>query len=284
VQSNAVAGGTTWRWFWNGEQFLNHSDYGREIQGAFYPDPNPSVNPNEAGDQLTFAFLDQSLKHGSPVIRFENQGNTQITRAIPLNWDAGLYGGDQDHPVIWDSLIIGKDLVLNFNNMGSVAKYTTHLSLPNAMLGGMAEPAIYLRASFTRFWTYDAPSKTLREVTNSVPSGCAEGKEFFHHAAFGGTIISDDPGSHALGVYGVNEASGGSVSYFSLGKYLCEGDGPDESAGDTVVMNVVRGGGDGFSQSVMFPAGESTYNVYLVSDSVQNVAIQMDRLYAMRVK
>jgi hypothetical protein len=36
VQSNAVAGGSTWRWFWNGTQFLNHGDYGREIQGAFY--------------------------------------------------------------------------------------------------------------------------------------------------------------------------------------------------------------------------------------------------------
>jgi len=76
--------------------------------------------------------LDQSLKHGSPVLRFENQGNTQYTRAIPLNWDPRQYGGDQDHPVIWDSLVLGKDLALNYQNLGPVAQYTTHLVLPSA--------------------------------------------------------------------------------------------------------------------------------------------------------
>ena len=33
----------------------------------------------------------------------DGQGNTQYTRAIPLDWDPTQYGGDQDHPVIWDS-------------------------------------------------------------------------------------------------------------------------------------------------------------------------------------
>jgi hypothetical protein len=283
VQSNAVAGGMVWRWFWNGTQFINNNDYGRQIQAAFYyPPSDGSWNPNEAGDYYSRA--DPILAHGSPVIRFENQGNTQITRAVPLNWSAPAFGGDQDHPVIWNQIVLGKDLTLNFNNMGSVAKYTTHLTLPTETIGGMAEPAIYLRASFTRFWTYDAGSKTLTEVTSSVPSGCAAGKELFHHAAFGGTIISDDSGSNAMGVYGVNVANGGSVMYFSMGKYLCSGDGTGESAGDTVVMNAVRGGGDGVNQNVLFPAGESTYNVYLISDTVQNVAAQMDTLYGMGVK
>ena len=113
VQSNAVAGGATWRWSWNGTQFLNHNDYGREIQGTFYFGTT-LLNPNEAGDQLTFRSLDQSLKHGSPILRFANQGNTQYTRAIPLNWDPTQYGGVQDHPVIWDTLVLGKDLTLNF--------------------------------------------------------------------------------------------------------------------------------------------------------------------------
>ena len=89
VQSNEVAGGATWRWFWNGVQFLNHADYGREIQAAFYYGTTPDLNPNEAGDRLTFNFLDPSIKHGSPVLQFQNQGTTQITRAVPLNWDPG---------------------------------------------------------------------------------------------------------------------------------------------------------------------------------------------------
>ena len=48
VQSNAVAGGATWRWYWNGIQFLNHGDYGREIQGAFCFGTNALLNPTEA--------------------------------------------------------------------------------------------------------------------------------------------------------------------------------------------------------------------------------------------
>jgi len=168
VQSNAVAGGTTWRWFWNGVQFVNHGDYGREIQGAFYYGTS-LLNPNEAGDLMTFSFLDQSLKHGSPILRFEDQGTTQITRAIPLNWDPSQFGGDQDHPVIWDSLVLGKDLTLNFQNLGSVAKYTTHLVIPAATRGTLADPAGYLLSSFNRYWTYDARSKTPQEVTSAMP-------------------------------------------------------------------------------------------------------------------
>src|SRR5262249_3226776 len=122
VESNKVAGGVTWRWFWNGMEFENHFGYGGEIQAAFYYDNGP-LNPNEAGDGYFPAGI--SAGNGSPTVRFENQGNTQVTRAVPLNWDPTVFGGDIDHPIIWDSLILGKDLTLNFNNMGPLARYTT---------------------------------------------------------------------------------------------------------------------------------------------------------------
>jgi len=101
VESNEVAGGAVWRWYWNGIQFVNHADYGREIQDAFYFGTGPT-NPTEAGDNM-FNSFDPSLRHGSPVIQFQNPGTTQVTRAIPLEWDPRLFGGDQDHPVIWDT-------------------------------------------------------------------------------------------------------------------------------------------------------------------------------------
>src|SRR5207244_5228310 len=139
VESNEVAGGATWRWFWNGVQFVNHADYGREIQSAFYYGTRQDVNPNEAADRLTFSFLDPSIRHGSPVLQFKNQGTTQITRAVPLDWNPSLHGGDQDHPLIWESMVLGKDLTLNFNNLGSVAKYTTHLVLPALQLQSLLD-------------------------------------------------------------------------------------------------------------------------------------------------
>jgi hypothetical protein len=283
VQSNAVAGGVVWRWTWNGMQFVNKSDYGRQIQAAFYyPPSSGTYNPNEAGD--FYPRSDPRVAHGSPLFRFENQGNTQITRAIPLNWDPTAFGGDADHPTIWSQIVLGKDLTLDFNNMGSVAEYTTHLVLPADTLRGIAAPAIYLRANFNRFWTYDAQSRTLSEVTNEVPNGCSKGKEYFFHPRFGGTIMSDASTNFAMGAYAVDASDGGFTSYFSIGKYLCVGDGDGESAGDTVVMNAVRGGGDGISPGVTFAKGESTFNVYLVTDTLQNVTAQMDRLYVAAVK
>src|SRR6516164_7538113 len=283
VQSNAVAGGVVWRWTWSGMQFVNNDDYGREIQAAFYyPPSSGSYNPNEAGD--FYSRSNPAVAHGSPLLRFENQGNTQYTRAIPLNWDPTAFGGDADHPTIWSQIVLGKDLTLDFNQMGSVAKYTTHLVLPADTIGGIAAPAIYLRSNFNRFWTYDAESKTLTEVTNEVPNGCPSGQEYFFHPSFGGTIISDASTNFAMGAYAVNASHGGFTSYFSMGKYLCSGDGGGESAGDTVVMNAVRGGGDGISPNVQFAKGESTFNVYLVTDSLQNVTAQMNRLYVTAVK
>jgi hypothetical protein len=86
VESNAVAGGALWRWFWNGVQFVNNRAYGRQIQADFYYPASPNYNPTEAGD--FYDRTDPILAHGSPLLRFENQGSTQITRAVPLNWDA----------------------------------------------------------------------------------------------------------------------------------------------------------------------------------------------------
>ena len=288
VQSNAVAGGTTWRWYWNGTEFLNHGDYGREIQGAFYFGTS-LLNPNEAGDQLTFSYLDQSLKHGSPILRFENQGNTQYTRAIPLDWDPTQYGGDQDHPVIWDSLVLGKDLTLNFQNLGPVAQYTTHLTIPNATTATLADPAGYLLSSFNRFWTYNARSKVLTEVTSVMPDGCTAltnnsfgGYAFF--ADFGGIIMSDASGANAMGIYGVSVDRGGSVSNLDMWKFYCWGDGPAEGASDNTAWSAAVGNGDGSGPDLVFPAGESTYNAYLITDSVQNVVARMDDLFQMGVR
>jgi len=285
VESNEIAGGTTWRWFWNGVQFLNHADYGREIQGAFYYPPGQDLNPNEAGDGLTFPDLDPSIRHGSPVLQFANQGTTQVTRAVPLNWDPAIFGGDQDHPVIWDSLVLGKDLTLNFNNLGAVAQYTTHLVIPIASRGTLADPAGYLLSSFNRYWTYDARSKTRQEVTNAMPDGCLSlnGSSFGGYSFFvdsGGIIMSDASGTNAMGVYGVSIAHGGSLSYFAMWKFFCWGDGPSETASDTTAWSAVSGNGT----DVLFPAGESTYNVYLITDSVQSVTARMDDLFQLGVK
>lgn len=272
VESNKVAGGVTWRWFWNGMEFENHFGYGGEIQAAFYFGNSSTLNPNEAGDGYFPAGI--SAGNGSPVVRFENQGTTQITRAVPLNWDPTAFGGDIDHPIIWDSLMLGKDVTLNFNNMGPVAQYTTHLVLPAATLGTMAIPTGYLRGNFNRFWTYDASAKILTEVTSRVPNGCGNNSAYTFNPNYGGVIISDATLAYAMGVYGVSIPKGGPVSFYGLYSYPCGSSDTSEDVWNFNVWAAVRGNGD-----VLFPAGDSSYNTYVITESLQNVTALMDDLY-----
>lgn len=117
-----------------------------------------------------------------------------------------------------------------------------------------------------------------------MPNGCVDlnttfgGYAFF--ADFGGIIMSDATGANAMGIYGVNVSQGGSQTSFAMWKFNCWGDGPSETASDNTAWSAVYGNG----QDVTFPAGESTYNVYLITDSVQNVAGHMDELFRMGVK
>lgn len=187
------------------------------------------------------------------------------------------------HPVIWDSLVLGKDLTLNFQNLGPVAQYTSHLVLPAAAHGTLADPAGYLLSSFNRFWTYDAQSKTLQEVTSATPDGClndVNGGGYPFSPAFGGTIMSDVSGANAMGIYGVSLSHSGSITYLAMWKFYCWGDGPSETASDNTAWSAVYGNGT----DVVFPAGESTYNVYLISDSLQNVTARTDYLFRMGVR
>ena len=51
-----------------------------------------------------------------------------------------------------------------------------------------------------------------------------------------------------------------------------------------VAISAVKGGFGRNDNNFIFPAGERTYNVYLICDTLQNVAAQIDHLYTMGVK
>jgi len=70
--------------------------------------------------------------------------------------------------------MLGKDVTLNFNNLGSVAQYTRIWFFPQqASARWRCRPVS--AGNFNRFWTYDAQAKRLTEVTSQVPNGCANG-------------------------------------------------------------------------------------------------------------
>src|SRR5260221_6265262 len=126
VGSNSVAGGSIWSWVWNGTEFINHDDYGREMQAAVFFNFSGTVkNPTEAGSAYSGASIAGYAKQGSPLIENYNSGNTQITASVPLEWNPDSWGGSSTQPVVYSDMKIGKEVTLNYNNMGPVAKYVT---------------------------------------------------------------------------------------------------------------------------------------------------------------
>ena len=285
VKSNPAAGGTVWSWVWNGIEYINTYDFGREMQSSLFPRDAKNSNPTEAGD----AFSRRPDRIGSPVHSLANRGNTQSSRAIPLEFNPQNFGGAPREPVVWKDVLMGKDLTLNFRNLGAVGEYSTYIKVPNSLPQAEIEiPSIYLRGNFNVYWTYDAAKKELKPVSDQVPDGCATKppKGYgFKTFSYGGVIISDgtDPSrSHAMGIYGVNRSQGGSVNYFTLWNitkaaecHQTPGNGPGDFS--TSKLAAVFGP-DNVS------AGENTYRTWVMSGSINDVTSYMRSLYAAGVK
>jgi hypothetical protein len=270
VESNRVLGGSLWRWTWNGTQFLNQGWAALGAQSRLFFDLGEGPRGMDEGIA--------PFNHGSPLVLAENVGSVQRTRAVPLEDNPTPYGGGPDTPVLWRDVVIGKDLALNFNGMGSVAKYTTYLSMPRGLsTGNLLLPIVITRSEFNRFWVYYADTDLLLDVTSSMPDACIFPENPYAISPdFGGIIVSDASGARAFGIYGASESKGGSITVFQLRRQYCWGDGPSERAADNNRMDAWRVG--------PIPAGESTYNTYMVTDSVEGVRQKMHQLYLMGAK
>jgi hypothetical protein len=288
VRSNIVAGGAVWEWRWNGFQFINTYDYGREMQSAAFWEVEPGVwaNPTEAGDGHS-AQSQPGFRHGSPMHSFSlsygglnNQNVTSSsieTRCVPLEWDPSLHGGSTLHPVIWKDVVIGKDLIMNFNGMGPVAKYITYFSTPTSLpIASIEIPTAYLNGEFNRYWVYNAQTKTLTQPPMEYGVGGSSGAYGEHNVLYGGVIISNAAETAALGIYGVQEKHGGSVSYYTLWNFTEQG-GTGQYSPGTSKMAAVFGPGK-------IESGVTRFNSYICTGTVSDVAAQMNSLYKQGVR
>lgn len=141
IQSNLNAGGSLWRWTHNGKQYINTRDYGRQIQSAYIAQndlfkdslgKNRYINPTEGGTRFSDLAVPAARRQGSPLISASNDvaSKTQRTRSAALDWDPSLFGGDQDHPVYFQNTVLGKNITLDDQGRGAVARYETVLRVP----------------------------------------------------------------------------------------------------------------------------------------------------------
>jgi hypothetical protein len=284
IFSNGIAGGSLEQWWWNGQQFINSRGYGRSVQSVlFLYDGSPPQNPTEAGSTWSTdlvgdpEYVPPANRHGSPILNIHNDLSNpnspmQVTRAVPLEGAHDRFGGDADTPVIYKDVILGKDIQLNYNNLGPVALYNTYLWLPYAIDNAqLYMSTTCLTGEFNTYYTYDAASQNL---LNAGLTTCNSSMNYATN--YGGLIISKttDPNSLAMGVYGVNTAVGGDVSLFRMVNvvscnYDNNGVGPKNKK--TAIMSPLY--------RWTFPAGEKRFKTWLISGSLTSVQQKMRCLY-----
>jgi hypothetical protein len=257
IESNRVFGGALWRWTWNGKQFLSNADSQRGSYDVLFMNSYTDYI-NENGDDC--------LNH-APIVKAVNNGPTQITVSVPLANSIAYEPQDPcHHPVIWEDVQIGKQITLNFEGMGPVARYTTTVSLPAAVPAvDFYHPISSLGAEFNRYFFYDAETAHLEE--HFISDACEDGHGFSPN--FGGVILSDASGQFAMGAYAVNVSQGGSVTGMGLLRHVCG----DETWSR---IDVIRSGN--------IPAGASSYNSYFMTGTVDQVRDYMAALFQKGVK
>jgi hypothetical protein len=273
VSSNKVAGGAVWHWWHNGTQYINNVDYGRQMQAAlFFKDGTRPHNPTEAGDAYSFQGLPVHQRHGSPLAGAWTFTNGQSTRAVPLDWDVWQTpGGNQDRPVIWRQLVLGKDLTLNHNNLGPVAKYTTVVSAPAAMTVDLLHmPVAFLRADFNRYYAYDPSRAAGSRLSTRTPPACDDRGDYWSDQNFGGPIVATADGSRAMGIYAVHRSHGGSATGYALHDQRCGSPGGELDPGTSALQAAFVG---------TIPAGTSYYNAYVMTGTLAEVQNHMQTLY-----
>jgi hypothetical protein len=210
ASANLAAGGVISALSWNGKQFVNNYDYGRQIQAAFSFSTDPTNNnPTEGGSmfgcaQGTYANpATNGLPQGSPVLASSVTGSTLTTTTQPLNW-LPAYGGSSTQPSAWTGTM-QKSVEFNSGGNWNRIKWVTTLNSPASLSGYDGElVGAYLNSEFNVFQKY-LGAGSFSTISNSsfpttgqlrcieiIPSGSENPK---------GMVLATANGSYALGMY-----------------------------------------------------------------------------------
>jgi hypothetical protein len=283
AKSNLAAGCALWEWWWNGRQFVNDYDYGRQVQVAVYPADGDSVL-GEAGDAYGIPSISMAARHPSPCVAFSanrsNSSPSQTTAAAPLEWCPEYFGGGPDQPIVYPSVRIGKTLTLNWtgpdgvNRNWPVALFQTVINSPAIKRATVEAPTGYLNSAFNTYYHYNPTTRTLtQDALAAIRGETARGLGYNVKLPAGpmAVILAAGKGSAAtaMGIY-INDPNSGFVFYDNS-----IGSASGQTGGDFAKWEVHYDG--------PVSGGAWTYNTWIMTDSVQNILQDMNQLYSWTV-
>lgn len=284
AKSNLAAGCALWEWWWHGRQFINDYDYGRQIQVAVYPADGDAAL-GEAGDVYGVASLQPDARHPSPCVGFATGGSTPspsvTSAAVPLEWCPEYYGGSPEHPIAYPAVRIGKVLTLNWvgpdgvDRHWPVALFQTVVNSGGIQRATVEAPTGYLNAEFNTYYHYSPASGTLvQDALEAIRAKTARGLGYNLKSPAGApmaVILAAGRArtAPAMGIY-VNDPNTGFVFYDNS-----IGASPGQAGSNFVKWEVHYDG--------PITAASWTYDAWIMTDSVQNILEDMNRLYSWAV-
>ena len=283
VKANLVTGGAVWELWWNGKEFINDHDFGRQLSWSIFltPQPETDYNPGEVGDIYggnavavpPFGLpVPAGWAHGSPLIAYSVVGTTLQTTTQPLDYDPRPFGGGPNNPVLWKGTF-AKEVDLDFSGDPNIIRWTTQVTLPSAQ--SYVDLQILnaaLNSEFNRFYAYNATTDTLTNMTSLVPVGnCLDPSQDARlNPSAGAGIAATQNGAYALGIYRSNQnvANDG----FALCNFLnLGGSGQNGNATSGPVLLYRPAAGLG--------AGSYSWTVYVLVGSLNTVRSKARWLY-----
>lgn len=225
---------------WNGMEFINSSDHGRELQSAVQLDGGgEDNNPTEAGSATDRAT-------SSSVLRaLGASGNVLHTQAQMAYWRPFHFATVSD-------VTLKKQVTVGFAGIPNVIEDAITFSLPSAHVSASFEGLTgYMPPAFSTYSTYAPATKTLAPIAN--PATLAEEPLPI--------IVSTPDGRYAMGSY----AHAG-IGHYNYAYWAFPG---NTSKWDCGVSHVGA-----------IPAGDYTVICYVIVGSLADVQTGIDSVHA----
>ncbi len=181
---------------WNGKEFINSTDHGRQLQSASSFDNSPTANaetfnPTEAGSRRDGAGPHSTSK----LLELRSAGNELFTRTQMAFW---LAPGERSagqlarNPNTLSTHLLTKRVRLGTGRFAQMLDYRVTFTTPAAEPHRTAQfEALtgYLPAEFERFWQFNPATRKLEPLTDGpgeIPRP---------------VVLATANGSHALGIF-----------------------------------------------------------------------------------
>lgn len=205
LQVSARFGGAIDSLVWNGKEFINAWDHGRQLQYAWsFNDYGECLNPTEAGSQDDL----QSATSTSRLLAVCSPApNLLTTVSIPAYWTAPGERGfcppgvRAKNTSLRSDNVLSKSVEIGYAGLENVIRLkATILVSQSAQAMQIEAPTGYLTYEFTSFWYFDPRSRALTAAP-SMPLTNPDPLNTFISRNYLPPILATPDGKYAMGAY-----------------------------------------------------------------------------------